>query len=162
ERFEKDGARFLRATGRLAGRDGQGRIRVEAGGEMHTARRLVIGTGTAPALPPVDGLRDLYTPGSGPIWTNREAMQARTAPSSLIVIGGGPVGCELAQGFARFGASTTLIEAAPRILLKEEPEAGKVVAEVLRREGLTVLEGVEAEHVEVSDTGVTLNLADGQ
>jgi pyruvate/2-oxoglutarate dehydrogenase complex dihydrolipoamide dehydrogenase (E3) component len=162
ERFEKDGATFLRAAGRLAGRDVDGRIRVEAGGETHTARSLVIGTGTAPALPPIDGLRDLYTPGSGPVWTNREALQARAAPSSLLVLGGGAIGCELAQGFTRFGTRTTIVEAAPHILMPEEPEAGEVVAEVMRREGLEVLEGVTVERAEVSDPGVTLLLADGR
>ena len=162
ERFEKDGATFLRATGRIAGRDGEGRIRVDAGGEMHTAGTLVIGTGTTPAVPPIDGLRNLYTPGSGPIWTNREALQARAAPASLLVLGGGAIGCELAQGFARFGTRTTVIEAAPHILMPEEPEAGAVVAEVFRREGMTVLEGVAVERADVSDPGVTLLLAGGE
>jgi pyruvate/2-oxoglutarate dehydrogenase complex dihydrolipoamide dehydrogenase (E3) component len=161
ERFEKDGARFLRATGRLAGRDDQRRIVVEAGGETAAAPVVVLGTGTAPAFPPLDGLRELYTPGSGSVWTNREALRATSAPKSLIVLGGGAIGCELAQGFARFGTATTVVEAAPHLLMPEEPEAGAVVAEVLRREGITVVEGVTAQRADVSDPGVTL-LADGR
>jgi pyruvate/2-oxoglutarate dehydrogenase complex dihydrolipoamide dehydrogenase (E3) component len=160
ERFEKDGARFQRATGRLAGRDDEGRVVVEAGGERHAARSVVVATGTSPALPPIDGLHDLYTPGSGPVWTNRDALRATEIPESLIVLGGGAIGCELAQGFARFGAATTVVEAAPHLLMPEEPEAGAVVAEVLRREGVTVLEGVGAQRANVSDPGVSLVLAD--
>jgi pyruvate/2-oxoglutarate dehydrogenase complex dihydrolipoamide dehydrogenase (E3) component len=161
ERFEKDGAKFLRATGRLAGRDDSGRLLVTAAGETHAAPTLVVATGTAPAIPPIAGLREVYAPGGGPVWTNREALRAERAPESLIVLGGGAIGCELAQGFARFGTRTTVVEAAPHLLMPEEPEAGKVVAEVLRREGVTVFEGVAAERVEASDDGITLTLTDG-
>ena len=117
------------------------------GDDTYRTRRVVVATGTAPALPPIDGLADLRASGDGadgPVWTNREAVKATAAPASLIVLGGGAIGCELAQGFARFGTKVTIIEVAPRILLPEEPEASEVVAEVLRREGIDVREGVGA------------------
>jgi pyruvate/2-oxoglutarate dehydrogenase complex dihydrolipoamide dehydrogenase (E3) component len=162
DRFEKDGATFVRGTGRLIGRDDGGRIRVEVGGEVHAAPTVVVATGTAPALPPVPGLRELYRPGEGPVWTNREALQARHAPASLVVLGGGAIGCELAQGFARFGARTTVVEAAPHLLMPEEPEAGQVIADVFRREGIAVYEGVGAERVEAGGAGVVVTLAGGE
>jgi pyruvate/2-oxoglutarate dehydrogenase complex dihydrolipoamide dehydrogenase (E3) component len=77
------------------------------------------------------------------------------------VLGGGAMGCELAQGFARFGSQVTIIEAAARILLPEEPEASKVVAEVLRREGLDVRQGVGGRSVAAGADGVVVTLADG-
>ena len=91
-------------------------------GQTYRGRHVVVSTGTAPALPPIDGLAELRattkaTGADGLVWTNREAVQATTAPASLIVLGGGAIGCELAQGFARFGTEVTVVEMGPRILL---------------------------------------------
>ncbi len=143
ERFEGQGGTFVRGTGRLAGRGSDGRLVVLAGEDAYAAPRVVIATGTAPALPPIDGLAALRTPGETPdglVWTNREAVKAPSAPVSLAVLGGGAVGCELAQGFGRFGSRVTVVEAAPRILMAEEPEASAVVADVLRRDGMQVMQ----------------------
>ncbi|MDT4983244.1 MAG: hypothetical protein QOF95_734 [Pseudonocardiales bacterium] len=164
ERFEGLGGTFARGAGRLAGRDDDGWLRVHVADDSYRARRVVIATGTAPALPPIEGLAELRASGDGvdgPVWTNREAVKATAAPASLIVLGGGAMGCELAQGFARFGSRVTIIEAAARILLPEEPEASKVVAEVLRREGLDVRQGVGAWKVAAGADGVVVTLADG-
>lgn len=164
ERFEAQGGTFMRAAGRLAGRDHGGRLLVVAGEQTYRAARVVLATGTAPALPPIDGLAELRAGGTGadgPVWTNREAVQAVAAPASLIVLGGGAIGCELAQGFARFGSQVTIVEVAPRILAPEEPEAAEVLADVLRREGIAVREGVGAEHVAGGGAGVEVRLADG-
>jgi pyruvate/2-oxoglutarate dehydrogenase complex dihydrolipoamide dehydrogenase (E3) component len=164
ERFENLGGTFVRAAGRLAGRGADGRLHVEAGERTYTADRVVISTGTAPAMPPIDGLADLRASGdgaAGPVWTNREAVRAERAPASLVVLGGGAIGCELAQGFARFGTRVTIVEAAPRILMPEEPEASQTVADVLRREGIEIREGVGAERVSAGGDGVQLHLADG-
>jgi pyruvate/2-oxoglutarate dehydrogenase complex dihydrolipoamide dehydrogenase (E3) component len=93
KRFEDKGGTLARGNGRITGRttggDGTGRILVEVGGETHRAPRVVVATGTAPALPPVDGLAELYTGElDGAVWTNREAVRARQAPASLLVLGG--------------------------------------------------------------------------
>jgi pyruvate/2-oxoglutarate dehydrogenase complex dihydrolipoamide dehydrogenase (E3) component len=164
ERLEGHGATFVRAAGALAGRDAEGRLRVSLAGETHTADRVVIATGTAPAIPPISGLREMYSAELGPhgvVWTNREAVKARSAPTSVAVIGGGAIGCELGQGFARFGSRVTIIEALPRILAAEEPEASRIVADVLRREGLDVREGVGVDAVKDAPGGVAVVLADG-
>jgi pyruvate/2-oxoglutarate dehydrogenase complex dihydrolipoamide dehydrogenase (E3) component len=98
----------------------------------------------------------------GLIWTNREVLQIRQAPASLIVIGGGAIGCELAEGFARFGTAVTQLEAGPRILLPEEPEAAEVISEVLRREGVDLHTGINIDSVAASPEGVTVTLGDGR
>lgn len=165
ERFEGKGGTFRRAAGRLLGRDDAGRLRVAAGDEEAVGEQVVIATGTAPAMPPVDGLAELRGDGSagvdGPVWTNREAVKARTAPPSLVVLGGGAIGCELAQGFARFGTSVTLVEVAPRLLMPEEPDAAATVAEVLQREGVDVRQGVGVSAVSADGDGMRVHLADG-
>lgn len=164
QRFEALGGVFVRGVGRLAGREADGQLVVEVGEWRYRSRHVVIATGTAPAIPPIDGLAELRASGEGvdgPVWTNREAVKARTAPSSLVVLGGGAIGCELAQGFARFGSQVTLVEAAPRILLAEEPEASATVAAVFAREGIQVRAGVGAQRVSAGGDGVLVELADG-
>jgi pyruvate/2-oxoglutarate dehydrogenase complex dihydrolipoamide dehydrogenase (E3) component len=170
ERLEGHGATFVRGAGALAGRDAEGRLRVrfghDGGDHEHTADRVVVATGTAPAVPPIPGLRELRSRGAGAhriVWTNRDAVQAHAAPASLIVLGGGAIGCELGQGFARFGTQVTIVEAAPRILMPEEPEASRVIAEVFEREGIDVRQGVGVASVGAG-TGsdrVAVTLADG-
>ncbi|PZS12468.1 MAG: pyridine nucleotide-disulfide oxidoreductase [Pseudonocardiales bacterium] len=164
ERFEGQGGTFARGTARLCGRDDDGRLLVAVGDDTHRTQRVVVATGTAPALPPIDGLAALRASGDGvdgPVWTNRDVVKATVAPASLIVLGGGAIGCELAQGFARFGSVVTIVEVAPRILLPEEPEASEVVAEVLRREGIDVRAGVGAQQAAAGGAGVQVTLADG-
>lgn len=157
ERLEGTGARFVRAAGRLVGRTADGRLKVQAGDETHTATAVCIATGTAPAIPPIDGITEL----GELLWTNREALQARTAPHSLVVIGGGTIGCELAQGFARFGTAVTVVEAAPHLLVPEEPEAGEAVAAAFAREQITVRQGLGVQSVARDGDGVRVSLADG-
>ena len=103
----------MRGTGRIAG---PGRVDVD--GTAYTATRgIVVNTGTTAAVPPVEGLRDT------PYWTNHEIIETPELPASLIVLGGGAIGCELSQVMARFGVDVTIVEAADRILALEEPEA---------------------------------------
>jgi pyruvate/2-oxoglutarate dehydrogenase complex dihydrolipoamide dehydrogenase (E3) component len=164
ERFEATGATFVRGAGRLAGRDDDGQVLVQVGRDTYRSRHVAIATGTAPALPPIEGLAELRASGDGvdgPVWTNREAVKATTAPASLIVLGGGAMGCELAQGFARFGTKVAIVEVAARILLPEEPETSEVVAEVFRREGIDLRQGVGATKVAAGGDGVVVTLADG-
>ncbi|MDF4254196.1 NAD(P)/FAD-dependent oxidoreductase [Streptomyces sp. WMMB303] len=156
ERFTAKGGRFVRGRGRYTG---QGRVEVDAaaGAETFAARvGVVLATGSAPAAPPVPGLDQV------PYWTNREAVSAAEAPESLLVLGGGAVGVELAQSYARFGTRVTLVEASERVVSAEEPEAGDLLLEVLRREGLTVLTGTRARAARYADGAFVLTLDGGE
>ena len=116
----------------------------------------MIATGTSPALPPVPGLADAAP------WTNRDIVKVREAPVSMIVLGGGAIGLELAQAFSRFGTQVTIVEAADRILAPEEPESSELLATVLTGEGVVIHEGVGAANVSRADDGaVTVVLDDG-
>src|ERR671936_1305428 len=122
ERFEKKGGRFVRGTGKLAG---PGKVAVN-GTVFEATRAVVIATGTMPAVPQISGLADVS------YWTNREAVKAETLPSSLVILGGGAIGLELGQVFARFGVRVVIIEGMSRVLAMEEPEASAVLEEVLQ------------------------------
>ena len=161
ERFEGQGATFARHHGRIAGRDESGRLLIEVGDETHTAANVVIATGTRPAVPPIEGLADMEIGVEGPVWTNREILRTKAAPSSMIVIGGGVISCELAQGMSRFGTAVTLVEGGERLLGREEPEAGAVLAEVFDREGIVVRLGVQVSRVATGGQGVVVTLGDG-
>jgi pyruvate/2-oxoglutarate dehydrogenase complex dihydrolipoamide dehydrogenase (E3) component len=151
ERFEHKGGHFFRGAGRLvgAGRVMVGDIALEA------SRAVVLNPGTSPAIPPVPGLDEVQ------YWTNREAIEADRLPESLLVMGGGAIGLELAQAFARFGVHVTVVEAMNRILALEEPEASEVLQSVFEREGIQVLAGARVESAAGSDGGVRLTLAGG-
>lgn len=165
DRFRKLGGHFLRGFGRLAGRAADGRPRVQVGMRTFTADRLVIATGTAPALPPIPGLAELAGDSLSPdglVWTNRQVLRITQAPESLLVIGGGAVGCELAQGMARFGVRITQLEQAERILAPEEPEASEAVGSVFRAEGIELHTAVRIAGVAPAEPGVRVDLADGR
>lgn len=150
DRFVGKGGTFVRGRGRL---DGPGRVMV--GDDVYTARRgVVLATGTSPAVPPIPGLAD-----SAP-WANRDVFKIREVPASLIVLGGGAIGLELAQAFSRFGSKVTVVEALDRILAPEEPESSALLTEVLRGEGIDIRVGQAAASVR-RDGQVTVTLADG-
>jgi len=151
ERLEKLGGHLVRGSGVLQGRD-----TVRVGDAVFTARRaVVIATGTAPGVPPIPGLDTVEA------WTNRDAVKAEEAPRSLVVLGGGTIGVELAQTFRRFGSEVTVVEAAPRLLMAEEPEASSVVQTVFEREGITVRTGARAVEVARGGEGAVVTLDDG-
>ena len=156
DRFTGKGGHFIRGRGRITGR---GEVTVEAadGPRVLRARRgILVGTGTEPAIPPVPGLAGT------PFWTNREAIETEQVPESLIVLGGGAIGSELAQVFARFGARVAVVEALPRLLPAEEPEAGDLLGKVFTREGITVRAGTRAERVHRDGQQFSLTLASGE
>jgi dihydrolipoamide dehydrogenase len=107
-------------------------------------------------VPPVEGLDSVRT------WNNRDATTSKRIPQSMVVLGGGPVGCELAQAWSTLGTKVTLVEGGEQLLSREEPFAGEQVAAALReRHGVDVLTGVQAQRVHPGETGVAVELADG-
>jgi pyruvate/2-oxoglutarate dehydrogenase complex dihydrolipoamide dehydrogenase (E3) component len=151
DRFTGTGGTLFRGRGTITA---PGEVTV--GGDVLRARRaIIINTGTYPFVPPIEGLAGT------PYWTNREAIEATAVPGSLAVLGGGAVGAELSQVFARFGARVTVIEGSGQLLLAEEPEAGALLAEVFGREGIEVRTGTRAQAVRHDGTAFTLALSDG-
>jgi pyruvate/2-oxoglutarate dehydrogenase complex dihydrolipoamide dehydrogenase (E3) component len=132
---------------------GPGRLQVD--GRELTAPRFVIATGTGPLIPPVPGLDGV------PYLTNETVFDLPALPGSLAVLGGGAVGCELAQAFARLGTHVTVIEGEGRLLPREEPEASQVVATAFAREGITVHTGTRVTGASIGDGGIRIDLADG-
>jgi pyruvate/2-oxoglutarate dehydrogenase complex dihydrolipoamide dehydrogenase (E3) component len=120
------GIALLRGRGRLAGTGV-----VEVDGVRHSAGHVVIATGSEPIIPPVPGLRELEG-----IWTNREATGMKAVPRRLIVLGGGPVGVELAQAVRRLGGEVALVEGGEHVLSREPAPLGEALGEVLRRDGV--------------------------
>jgi len=116
---------------------------------------LVIATGCEPVAPPIEGLSDI------PAWTTAEGLCSPDLPRRLIVLGGGPAGCELAQIYATFGSQVTLIEAEPRLLPGEPAFAGEILAAALRRAGVEIFLGSPATKAERTPDGLTLALEDG-
>lgn len=151
ERFEGKGGTFLRGQARIVGRRA---VEVD-GRRFEASRALVIATGGEPASPPIDGLQEAG------FWTNREAIEATEVPRSLVVLGAGPIGLELAQAFHRFGAVVTLVEMAAHALPAEEPENGQAIGEVVRAEGMALHTGVSAKSVRRVEDGVVVELSDG-
>jgi len=150
KRLEDAGATFVRGRGVLAG-DG----RVTVGGTTYRATTgIVVNTGTAPAAPPIDGLADT------PYWTNRDAVRLTELPSSLVVIGGGAIGCELAQVMAAFGVRVTVVEVAERLVALEEPEASGVLEKAFAESGIQVLTGAAIRSVSYADGQFAVALDD--
>ena len=126
------GIDLLRGTGRLAGVGA-----VDLDGARHTARHVVLATGADPVIPPVPGLREL-----GGVWTNREVTGMKAVPRRLLILGGGPVGAEMAQAVRRLGGEVALVEGAAHVLAHEPAPLGVALGEVLRADGVELLVGV--------------------
>lgn len=151
DRIENRGGTFVRGHARLTGPK-----EVEVDGRRFTARRgIVIATGGEPAVPPIDGLSDVD------YWTNREAIEATELPRSMIVLGAGPIGLELAQTYARFGTKVTVVEMMDHALPLDEPENGEAMGRVLRDEGMALHTATQGKSVKPSDAGVAVELSDG-
>jgi pyruvate/2-oxoglutarate dehydrogenase complex dihydrolipoamide dehydrogenase (E3) component len=147
----KRGVALVRERGVL-----EGERRVRAGAETLVARQaVVVATGTDALVPPIDGLVEAEP------WTNREATTAGTPPERLIVLGGGVVGVEMAQAWRSLGSQVTLIEAADRLIAREEPFASEQVEQALRERGVDVQVGMEATAVRAKDGEVEVELERG-
>jgi pyruvate/2-oxoglutarate dehydrogenase complex dihydrolipoamide dehydrogenase (E3) component len=149
--LQERGIALIRGHGRLTGER-----EVQVGDDTLTARlAVVIATGTKALIPPIPGLREAEP------WTNREATTARSAPASLVVLGAGTSGIELADAYASLGSDVTVIESAPRILGREEPFAGEEVAAAMADRGVDIRVGTKAIAVRRADGRVTVELEDG-
>jgi pyruvate/2-oxoglutarate dehydrogenase complex dihydrolipoamide dehydrogenase (E3) component len=128
------GIDLLRGTGKLAGPGA-----VEVDGVQHTARHVVVATGSDPVVPPVPGLRELEG-----VWTNRGVTGMKAVPRRLLILGGGPVGAEMAQAVHRLGGEVALVEGAEHVLAREPVPLGHALGEVLRADGIELMLGVHA------------------
>ncbi|HYN51167.1 MAG TPA: NAD(P)/FAD-dependent oxidoreductase, partial [Thermoleophilaceae bacterium] len=135
------GIDLLRGAARLVG---PGRVMV--GAEEHSTEHVVIATGSEPVIPPVPGLRELEG-----VWTNREVTALTEVPRRLLVLGGGPVGVEMAQAVARMGASVALVEGADHVLAREPKPLGEALGEALRDDGIELCFGQHASAVRRED-----------
>ena len=156
---DKNAAKAMEATGARLFR-GEGKLvdlrTIEVGGEQLVATKaVVIANGGTAAIPPIPGLDKTH------YWTNRQAAVPRELPITLAVLGGGAVGVELGQAFARLGTKVTVIEAGPRFLGLEEPEAGAALRPHLEADGMTILAGDACEAVENQGTSVLVHLKSG-
>jgi len=150
--LEERGIELFRGEGRL---DGERRVSV-GGQTLIAGRGIVVATGSGAAMPPIDGLDSVRA------WNNRDATTAKRVPASMVVLGGGPVGSELALAWSTLGTRVTLIEGEERLLHREEPFAGEQVASSLRDpHGVDVRTGVLAERVSGGEDGVVVELNDG-
>jgi pyruvate/2-oxoglutarate dehydrogenase complex dihydrolipoamide dehydrogenase (E3) component len=146
ERFEGLGVDVIRAHARFVGPQ-----EVEAGGQRIRARRIVIATGSSPAVPAIPGLAEV------PHLTNETVFELTERPEHLLVIGGGPIGCELAQAHRRLGARVTVLELFS-ILPKDDPDAVQVVRDQLRADGVDVREHVEVKRFARDGNGVAVTI----
>lgn len=150
ERFEGFGVRVIRAYGHFVSPR-----EVQAGDHLIRARRVVIATGSSPLVPPIPGLADV------PYLTNETLFDLREAPEHLLIVGGGPIGMEMAQAHARLGCKVTVIEG-DRALNRDDPELAEVVRETLRDEGVHIAEGAKVARVSGTTGAIEVAVEDGR
>jgi dihydrolipoamide dehydrogenase len=153
ERWLADnGIDLLRGSGRLAGTGA-----VEVGDKRYTAEHVVVACGADAFIPPIPGLRELDG-----IWTNREATGMKAVPRRMLVLGGGPVGTEMAQAVRRLGGEVVLIEGSDHVLAREPAPLGEALGEVLRRDGIELILGGRAKSARRDGDDYVLELEDGR
>ena len=150
ERFEGLGATVLRETAAFTGRD-----QVQAGPIRIRAKRFVIATGSSPIAPPVPGLDQV------PYFTNETIFDNDVRPEHLLVLGGGPIGCELAQAHRRLGCEVTVVQRG-RLLHRDDPDLAQVVARRFQEEGIAVIEGAAVTSAAGTDGGIRLTVQDAE
>jgi dihydrolipoamide dehydrogenase len=149
-RYDEMGVRVVKGDGRL---DGPGRLRV--GEHGFEAKHILISTGSDPVIPPIEGLSDAG------YWTNREATALHEIPATVVIIGGGPVGIELAQFLSRYKSRVALVEGADRLASREDEEVCALLRDSLERDGVEVHTGRQASHVRRDGDGRVVTLDDG-
>jgi pyruvate/2-oxoglutarate dehydrogenase complex dihydrolipoamide dehydrogenase (E3) component len=152
KRFQDRDGQLVHGRGRLTGPR-----TVTVGDESFTARRgIVIATGSKPAVPPIPGLTEVD------FWTTHDVIKAEKLPKSMLILGGGAVGCELGQLLARFGVAVTIVEASDRLLPAEEPETSEVIEAAFAAEGINFHTGAAAKRVESRSGSILVTLDGGQ
>jgi len=149
ERFEGLGVQVIREFGRFISAS-----QVQAGDTTITARRIVIATGSGPFVPPIDGLKDV------PFYTNETIFDLRQRPGHLLIVGGGPIGMELAQAHIRLGSKVTVIEG-QKAMGKDDPELAAIVLDRLRGEGIEIVENAQAEMITGKAGEITVKTTNG-
>ena len=149
ERFEGLGVTVIEAFGRFISP-----TEVQAGERVITARRIVIATGSSPFVPPIPGLSEV------PYYTNETIFDLRARPDQLLVIGGGPIGMEMAQAHRRLGSKVTVIEG-QKVFAKDDPELAAILVQKLRDEGIEIVEGALAQSVSSSGGDITVSTSGG-
>ncbi len=150
EGYEKKGATVIKGEGRISGSG-----KVEVNGETLQAEHIIVATGSAPNMPPVEGLDDVT------VWTNREVTTSREVPERTVIIGGGPNGLEAAQWLSRFGSDVTIVQSPDRLMNREDPKVGDLIREALEEEGIRVLTGRKAVRARKDAGGAVVELDDG-
>ena len=143
---------LIRGSGTIAG---PGRVAVDD--VIYETDRIVLATGSKPIIPPIPGLRDLDG-----VWTNREVTGMTSVPKSIVILGGGAVGVEMAQALRRFGSEITLVEGSAHLLAREAPALGALLAEQFRSEGIDVRLGQHASGASSTANGYALAFPDGR
>jgi len=151
KRYAERGGTMIKGRGLLTGPR-----TVSVAGRTYAARRgIVIAVGSKPFIPPIEGIDTVD------YWTTHDIMKMETLPSSMVVLGGGPAGCELGQVMARFGVEVTIVEPGHRLLSREEPEASEALEAAFSDEGIRIHKGARAERVESRAGSIILRLTDG-
>jgi pyruvate/2-oxoglutarate dehydrogenase complex dihydrolipoamide dehydrogenase (E3) component len=148
----ENGIDLIRGSGRLAGTGV-----VEVAGARYTADNVVLANGADPFIPPIPGLRELAG-----VWTNREATGMKAVPRRLLILGGGPVGVEMAQAVRRFGGEVALVESAAHVLAREPAPLGEALGEALRHDGIEFVLGVHATAARRDGDDYVVELEDGR
>jgi pyruvate/2-oxoglutarate dehydrogenase complex dihydrolipoamide dehydrogenase (E3) component len=148
--YERDGVSVHKSEARFSGPG-----RLELDGARLESERIIVATGSDPAVPDIPGLQEAG------YWTNREATNLHEIPESVVVLGGGPVGIELGQFLRRFGAEVTIVQLPDRLLPREDPAVGALIGERLREDGIDVRIGARAVAVERRGRRRVVRLADG-
>ena len=151
EGYEGKGATVVKAAGRLAGPG-----RVEADGRTLEAEHVIVATGSAANVLPIEGLDKV------PYWTNREATTTREVPERAVIVGGGPNGIETAQWLSRLGSTVTVVEHSERLIDREDPRVGETIREILEDEGIGVRTGRRVEKARKEEDGAVVALDDGE
>jgi pyruvate/2-oxoglutarate dehydrogenase complex dihydrolipoamide dehydrogenase (E3) component len=150
ERFEGLGVTVVRVAVRFTGKNS-----LEANGQTYTARRIVVATGSRAGVPPIPGISDVS------FFTNESIFHNRVLPKHLIVIGGGPIGLEMALAHRRLGADVTVLEAFTP-LAKDDPEVAQVVLDSLASEGVSIRGNIKIERIEQSKVGIRVIAANNE
>lgn len=150
EGYEKKGATVIKGEGKISGPK-----KVEVNGETLETEHIIVATGSASNMPPVEGLDEVT------VWTNREVTTSREVPERTIIIGGGPNGIEAAQWLSRFGSEVTIVQSPDRLVNREDTKGGDLVKEALEEEGVQVLTGRKAVKARRDCEGAVVELDDG-